>query len=312
MADETTETVMTDDAFEMAFEAAAAEVSGGSETEKEEKDEVVDETTETESPGSDTSDADAEAKAAEEARVAEEAKRAEAEKAAQEKAKAKEAKRLEQDAKARAKAEEEAAKRKEEEEKLAAERSKLEAFSDEEKKALEATKENFTEVATALEAHSRVMMAKLESLIEQRLKALEATFGEKFGKVEQVAQAYAGDKFMSAVAAKHPDALDVLPKVEDWIASQPSMLQKAYNAVLDKGTVEETIELLDAFKAATTAPVVDTKAAEEKAAKEAEEKKKKEEKLKAQEGVRGRSTVKRAEIDPDDFEGAFHKFAATA
>lgn len=309
MADETTDTGMTEDAFELAFMAAATEGSGGSET-----DNIVTDPPEKEEVQPDAEALAAEAKAAEEAKVAEEkaaaeAKAAEEAKAADERAKqetkarAAEEKAAKEADEAKAKAEAEAAKK-------AEERSKPETFSEDEKKLLDEATAIVPEMEQILSAQARVITANLKKEMESMFDQLASKFEERLKPVDQVAQTYVKDKFVLAIEKVHPDALQITDKVEAWIKTQPSILQKAYDAVLDRGTVEETIELLNTYKAATG------EKAEEKSKgpspEEVEAKKEKEEKLKALEGVRGRSTVERATIDPDDFDGAFKKFAATA
>lgn len=308
MADETTDTGMTEDAFELAFMAAATEGSGGSETDNivtdpPEKEEVQPDTEQlaTDDASEETKvveeKASAEAKAAEEAKVAEDRAKREA------KARAAEEKAAREAEEAKAKAEAEAAKK-------AEERSKPETFSEDEKKLLEEATSVLPEMEQILSAQARVITANLEKKMESMFDQLASKFEERLKPVDQVAQTYVKDKFVLAVEKVHPDALQITNKVEEWIKSQPPILQKAYDAVLDSGTVEETIELLNTYKAATGEKA--EKKSKGPSPEEVEAKKEKEAKLKALEGVRGRSTVERATIDPDDFDGAFKKFAATA
>lgn len=78
----------------------------------------------------------------------------------------------------------------------------------------------------------------------------------------------ANDAHLQAIYAKHPDADSVAESQEltDWMAKQPSFARAGYEAVLQKGTTDEVIELLDAFKLSTgktpsAAPPLDAKAA---------------------------------------------------
>ena len=181
-----------------------------------------------------------------------------------------------------------------------------EDFTEEEASLLASVKENFTEVASLLAATERVTIAKLENKFAAKIAELETKLSQSFAPAISVAQTVAHDKFMAAVLGAHADAVDLMPKVEEWVKTQPEFLQESYNAVLDKGTAAQTIKLYDIFKKETGS--AQTPPPPEDSAKKEEKQKR----LNAQEGVRGRHTVGRAAVDPDDFQGAFEKFAATA
>lgn len=181
-----------------------------------------------------------------------------------------------------------------------------EDFTEEEATLLASVKENFTEVASLLAATERVTIAKLENKFAAKIAELETKLSQSFAPAISVAQTVAHDKFMAAVLGAHADAVDLMPKVEEWVKTQPEFLQESYNAVLDKGTAAQTIKLYDIFKKETGS--AQTPPPPEDSAKKEEKQKR----LNAQEGVRGRHTVGRAAVDPDDFQGAFEKFAATA
>ena len=183
-----------------------------------------------------------------------------------------------------------------------------ENLSAEEAKLLSEVANDFPEVLKAIEARERVLVAKMENQFAAKLAELTSQFDTKITPALTTAQSYATNQFMASVLQKHADAVTLLPEVEKWVAGQPAIVRRSYDAVLDGGTVAETVELLDIFKKATQVSTPTEPTPEEVAAQQDKEKR-----LKAQEGVKGRHTSGgRAAVDPDDFDGAFDKFAATA
>jgi small-conductance mechanosensitive channel len=189
---------------------------------------------------------------------------------------------------------------------VADERTKRATLAEDEK-ALEAeVGKDFPDVAKLMATQQRIMDAKNEI----RMAEFQDNLIKQLGPTIQTVNAVATDSWERQVFDKHPDTMTLLPDVEAWVETQPSFLRAGYNAVLDKGTPAETIELMDTFKAATgiTAP---GKTAEEVAAetKVAEDKKKadeeREKKLLSQEGVRGRQDAK-TDTAPSTFEDAFN------
>ena len=183
-----------------------------------------------------------------------------------------------------------------------------ENLSAEEAKLLSEVANDFPEVLKVIEARERVLVAKMENQFAAKLAELTSQFDTKITPALTTAQSYATNQFMASVLQKHADAVTILPEVEKWVAEQPAIVRRSYDAVLDGGTVAETVELLDIFKKATQVSTPTEPTPEEVAAQQDKEKR-----LKAQEGVKGRHTSGgRAAVDPDDFDGAFDKFAATA
>ena len=169
------------------------------------------------------------------------------------------------------------------------------SFTEDEQAAFDEVAANFTEVSAAIKATQRVMLAKMENMVEKRVADVLA----RLAPVAAVAQNVAHSNFISAVMKAHPDALDLLPKVEEWVKTQPEFLQEAYDKVLSRGTEAQTIKLYDVFKKETGSaqppPPPDPP-------KEDLDKKKR---LEAQEGVRSRRAGKQGGIDENDFESAF-------
>lgn len=190
--------------------------------------------------------------------------------------------------------------------KAAADALALEQFTADEQESITQTATDFPEVAKALKAVERVTAAKVANFYESRIKALEERFNQQIAPALQVTKQYAKNAHEAAILKEHPDAFELYPKLTAWVDAAPSILKTAYNNTLDTGNASQISELYSIFKKenAVVVPAVKQEVKEEKAAKE--------KKLNAQEGVRGRHTSGRAAVDPDDFDGAFDKFAATA
>lgn len=176
-------------------------------------------------------------------------------------------------------------------------------FTEEEQALFTAAAEMYPEVVPLFnllekkltETRNATRLYDLNTAIQQALQQMAPVVTE--------AQYTARSRWESAVLGKHSDALTILPKVEEWVAKQPAILQAAYNQVLDNGTAVQTIELLDLVKKSpefTPPPSVDPPPKPDVVKK-----------LEAQEGIRSRSTVNRGStLDPNDFDGAFERFAA--
>ena len=191
----------------------------------------------------------------------------------------------------------------------AAARAGKENVSTDEQAILDTLEANFPEVTAANAVLSRVIMAKVENMVEQRVAAVLA----QLAPIAAVTQNVARNAHEQAILAAHPDAFTVLPQVEAWVETQPKVLKAAWNKVLDSGSTDEIIELYDVYKqAAGNVPASQgaaPDAAAAKAAAAAAEAAAKEAKLKAQEGIKSRQTTQQSGIDEDDFEGAFNQAA---
>ena len=193
----------------------------------------------------------------------------------------------------------------------AAARAGKENVSADEQAILDTLEANFPEVSAANVVLSRVIMAKVENMVEQRVNAVLA----QLAPIAAVTQNVARNAHEQAILAKHPDAFTMLPQVEAWVDTQPKVLKAAWNKVLDNGSTDDIIELYDVFKKDTGSaqtpgsPGAAPDAAAAKAAAAAAEAAAKEAKLKAQEGIKSRQTTQQSGIDEDDFEGAFNQAA---
>jgi len=190
---------------------------------------------------------------------------------------------------------------------VADERTKRATLAEDEQTLEAEVKKDFPDVAKLMATQQRIMDAKNEI----RMAEFQDNLIKQLGPTIQTVNAVATDSWERQVFDKHPDTMTLLPDVEAWVGKQPSFLRAGYNAVLDKGTPAETIELMDTFKAATGLNEQDGKSAEDTAAeaKAAEDKKQadeeRERKLRSQEGVRGRQDAK-TDTAPSTFEDAFN------
>jgi len=152
------------------------------------------------------------------------------------------------------------------------------SFTEDEQAAFDEVAANFTEISAAIKATQRVMLAKMENMVEKRVADVLA----RLAPVAAVAQTVAHNTFMDTVLKAHADAVEKLPEVEAWVKTQPEFLQEAYDKVLNSGTAEQTIKLYNVFKKETGSaqppPPPDPP----------KEDPEKEKRLNAQEGVRSR------------------------
>lgn len=181
-----------------------------------------------------------------------------------------------------------------------------ERLTEEEAELLNQSKEDFPGLVKVIEAIQRTTAAKMENMYAAKMKEMESKLSTQMEPALQSVQVQAANAHQAAILGVHPDAPTLIEPIEKWVAEKPAFLQASYNAVLDRGTSQDVIELFNLYKAETGSaqtpePVVAKVDVE------------KEKRLKAQEGVKGRNPGGRAAaVDPDDFEGAFDKFAATA
>jgi hypothetical protein len=187
-----------------------------------------------------------------------------------------------------------------------------EALTPEEQAALKEVEANFPDTASALKAVERIAFTKAENAFNAKLKAIEEKFEQKFSQISQdfapaiaTAKVVAQNTHQAEILKGHADAFEIVPKVEEWVNAQPDFLKSAYNAVLDKGSASQIVELFNIFKKETNGsvkgPPSSTPTPEETAQKAAKEKK-----LQSQEGVRSRQAAQKGGIDEDDFESAFN------
>lgn len=97
----------------------------------------------------------------------------------------------------------------------------------------------------------------VEKLVAKQTAAMQADFDAKLASVlepiQKQNQKSVEDAHFSAITQAHPDAMSVAasPELAKWIESQPSFARTGYSGVLERGTAQEVVELLDAYKSAT-------------------------------------------------------------
>ncbi|QXN70894.1 hypothetical protein DARTUKUTA_41 [Bacillus phage vB_BspP_Dartukuta] len=87
----------------------------------------------------------------------------------------------------------------------------------------------------------------------ERIAQLEATLKQTLGPIQEKQAVEASNAHYDAIRAAHPDADSVVQSQElaEWIDSQPTFVRGSMNAVIQKGSTDEVIELFSAFKSAT-------------------------------------------------------------
>ena len=145
--------------------------------------------------------------------------------------------------------------------------------------------------------------AAREERLKRELEALKTTFTEtlealqgQISPLAQTVQMTAQERHLQTITTAHPDALDIVPKVEEWIGTQPKIYQGEMKRIIDGGTAAEVVELLSLYKGATAPPEQPAKAKPDPA---------KEARLKRMESPTTARTAVTAEADPDDFDSAF-------
>lgn len=145
--------------------------------------------------------------------------------------------------------------------------------------------------------------AAREERLKRELEALKTTFTETLESIQgqinplaQTVQMTAQERHLQTITTAHPDALDIVPKVEEWIGTQPKIYQGEMKRIIEGGSAAEVVELLNLYKGATAPPEQPAKAKPDPA---------KEARLKRMESPTTARTAVTAEADPDDFDSAF-------
>ena len=165
------------------------------------------------------------------------------------------------------------------------------ALSKEEVEAEEQFKKDWPEHAAREERLKR----ELEALKNSFAETLEALQGQ-ISPLAQTVQMTAQERHLQTITTAHPDALDIVPKVEEWIGTQPKIYQGEMKRIIEGGSAAEVVELLNLYKGATAPPEQPAKAKPDPA---------KEARLKRMESPTTARTAVTAEADPDDFDSAF-------
>ena len=127
---------------------------------------------------------------------------------------------------------------------------------------------------------------------------------QKFNPIAQTVENLAVRAQLGDIKSGANDYEEIRDDVVAWVDTQPDYLQSAYKAVMKSGTAEEVIDLIDRFRKETGR--VQAPAAPEKKAEPSDEAKKAARSMAPVSSKR--STVPQGD-DPNDYEGAFKRFA---
>jgi hypothetical protein len=120
-------------------------------------------------------------------------------------------------------------------------------LDDKDKAALEVFKSEWSEVAapvTALiNAHVRAALVNQEKQILGRME-------QHLAPIQQVTAQSQEAAHRAAIAAAHPDFMEVVTALPEWIGKQPSLIQPALRQAYERGTTAEVVELLAHYKQA--------------------------------------------------------------
>ncbi len=307
-----------DDAFDKAFDAAAVE---GAKTVQEPKVEAKDEPktepkTEVKVEEKKTDDKKVEAVKEEtaEEKTAREAAEAKAKADEETKARVDAEVKIRTEADARVQAAADAKAKAEADAKVAAEKKAADELAakpyeptEAEKAALKKLETEWPEQHAALQAQLNGTNKEIARQVREGLKGLATEVAAVVKPLADQVQADAEAKHVATIVAAHEDAEAIAPKVNDWIATQPSYLKDAYAKVMDAGSAKEIVDLFTRYKteAGIVKPKVEVK--EEKKGPTAEE-------IAAGAPVTTRRATPAASggKNKEDWDGAFDEAAAAA
>jgi hypothetical protein len=144
----------------------------------------------------------------------------------------------------------------------------------------------------ALKAQQEAMTAKFQELL--------APLQSQLVPMQENAEAQAQALHESTILKAHADAVEILPKVEAWVAAKPAYLQDSYNRVLDTGSAADVVALFSDFKKETGAVAAPPAAKQDT------------KRISTTEPIQSLRDVAPTIVDPNDFEGAFKAAAAEA
>jgi len=106
------------------------------------------------------------------------------------------------------------------------------------------------------EKYSDEVVQAMELIANRRAQDLVAQAMNRVTPVEQSLQEILAQTHAQTIEAVHPDAYDVAesPEFQAWIESRPVHLKPAYTRIVDQGTPQEVISLLDEYKASVAKP----------------------------------------------------------
>ena len=187
--------------------------------------------------------------------------------------------------------------------------------TEDEKKALETFKREFPESAVALEAQLKSTDREMNKKVHDAVSAVLAQIHGRMAPIETGAAEQAQAAHVAALYKAHADYDAVVPKLAEWIKTQPALFQPALQKAYDAGSTQDVLDLVATYKGSVkTAPTGETAA--QLAAREAaaDAKKKADEEAASLVAVKSKRTVAgpKGTVDKDDFDGAFAEASAAA
>lgn len=159
---------------------------------------------------------------------------------------------------------------------------------------------------------ARAMLVVQRAATTQMLTHVMGELNKALTARDEILQELGVRQQESDLVSAVPDYQDIHAKVVEWVKTQPRWLQPSYQHVIESGTAEEVIDLIGQWRA-SSGTVAPAKAATETSNKDIELSTAAKKAAAALAPVTSKRTVVPASAtDPDDFEGAFERFAAAS
>lgn len=187
-----------------------------------------------------------------------------------------------------------------------------ELYTADEKKLLETYEQEWPEVSRAEELKRR---AEYHEIVKHVFNEVAQQMAPVAQMVQTLSERTHVDDLRQTVGEDYDTLRD---EVVEWVKTQPSYLQSAYQHVIDQGTVDEVADLVERFRAETGKQAPASAQNQKPSAKQAEKPKKAElpEQTKKAAASLAPVSTKRGAVpqgeEPTDFESAFDKFASRA
>ena len=155
--------------------------------------------------------------------------------------------------------------------------------------------EEFPEIHSVLEGSLKTVMERYTQAMSQAFQTLLQQIDQKYQPIASSVTQITEKEKDKAIEAHHSDYSTLIQSQElkDWIDSQPKTLKKAYSEILENGTAEDMVELLNDFKLKTGI----------KTPQESPPKKK----PKVAPSTKTKAPSSKPPVDMDDFEQAFYE-----
>lgn len=91
----------------------------------------------------------------------------------------------------------------------------------------------------------------IDKIVEAKIAEKLAQMDQKLKPIEENRQKQLAQEHFNRILTAHPDANQVAdsPELATWIEKQPTFVRNAYLGVLQQGTADQVVELLDTYKA---------------------------------------------------------------